>query len=370
MFEMHRYEGEVKKSGRDREASRPQRMVASRRQNRDSLTVFASGCGDGGARPVSQVELLMFVNCVRSVVANLIVALAASAIVDWPSACADESAASVNFDLGEGKKLGVGPAKEHSGIVKSRNWPNLFWMHNDSGDEPRIYPVQRNGKVLKSEREPERPGVTIAGAINVDWEDITVDDRGRVIVADVGNNRNDRRDLVLYIVPEPAPQAERTTFIKRLFFRYPGQKDFPAPKDDFNYDCEAIFTIGDAIYLCSKHRSDSLTKLYKLDPSSNEEVQTAELVDSFDVQGQATGADATPDGKRIVINTYEDIWLFDVVDPERPLSGPVKRLSFENNDDVEAVCFADDETLIIGAEAAGRIWEVPLSAFADYERAE
>jgi hypothetical protein len=242
-------------------------------------------------------------------------------------------------------------------------------MHNDSGDEPRIYPVRRSGEVAKSEREPDRPGVAIAGAFNVDWEDITVDDRGRVIVADVGNNRNDRRDLVLYIVPEPAPQAERTTYLKRLFFRYPGQEKFPAPKEDFNYDCEAIFTIGDVIYLCSKHRSDTLTKLYRLDPESNEEVQTAELVDSFDVLGQATGADATPDGKRIVINTYENLWLFDVTDPERPLSGPVKRLPFKNDDDVEAVCFADNETLIIGAEAAGRIWEVPLSAFVEYKPA-
>lgn len=280
------------------------------------------------------------------------------------------SAPSATFDLGKGKRLGDGPAEEHSGIVRSRNWSDVFWMHNDSGDEPRIYPVRRNGKVEKSEREPDNPGVDIAGAINVDWEDIAVDDRGRVIVADVGNNRNDRRDLVLYIVPEPSPLAERTTFIKKLFFRYPTQTEFPAPQDDFNYDCEAIFTIANQIYLCSKHRSDTLTKLYRLDPDSNEEVQTAEFVDSFDVLGQATGADATPDGKRIIVNTYEDLWLFDVVDPARPLSGPVKRLSFVNDDDVEAVCFADDETLIIGAEAAGRIFEVPLAAFVDYPRAD
>lgn len=274
------------------------------------------------------------------------------------------------YDLGEGSALGAGPAKEHSGIVKSRNWPDVYWMHNDSGDEPRIYPVRRGGEVVKSEREPETPGVTIAGAINVDWEDITVDDRGRVIVADVGNNRNDRRDLVLYIVPEPAPQAERTTFVKRLFFRYPGQEEFPAPKDDFNYDCEAIFTIGDAIYLCSKHRSDTLTKLYMLDPNSDEEVQTAEFVDSFDVHGQATGADATADGKQIVITTYTDLWLFDVADPAKPLSGPVKRLSFNNGDDVEAVCFADEASLIIGAEASGRIFEAPLKAFKTVERSD
>lgn len=295
---------------------------------------------------------------------------AAVVLVDLRTGCADDAARATPFDLGKGKKLGDGPAAEHSGIVKSRNFPDLFWMHNDSGDEPRIYPVQRNGKVAKSERDPDNPGVEIAGAINVDWEDITVDDRGRVIVADVGNNRNDRRDLVLYIVPEPAPQAERTTFVKKLFFRYPGQTSFPAPEDDFNYDCEAIFTIGDTIYLCSKNRSNTLTQLYRLDPNSNEEVQTAVLVDEFDVLGKATGADATPDGKRIVINTYENLWLFDVVDPAKPLSGPVKRLSFVNEDDVEAICFADDETLIIGAEAAGRIFEVPLAAFVDYPRAD
>ena len=48
------------------------------------------------------------------------------------------SAPSATFDLGKGKRLGDGPAEEHSGIVRSRNWADVFWMHNDTGDEPRI----------------------------------------------------------------------------------------------------------------------------------------------------------------------------------------------------------------------------------------
>jgi hypothetical protein len=72
------------------------------------------------------------------------------------------------FDLGEGRKLGKGPSREHSGIVKSRNWPDLYWMQNDSGDEPRIYPVRRDGSVYFSERDSENPGVLIGGAVNVD----------------------------------------------------------------------------------------------------------------------------------------------------------------------------------------------------------
>jgi hypothetical protein len=43
-------------------------------------------------------------------------------------------------------KLPPGPVKENSGIVRSRRIPDLFWMHNDSGDEPRVYPIRRNGE--------------------------------------------------------------------------------------------------------------------------------------------------------------------------------------------------------------------------------
>jgi len=95
-------------------------------------------------------------------------------------------------------KLGPGPAKENSGIVKSRNFPELCWMHNDSGDEPRIYPIHRDGSNYDDTRYAEESGFLIGGAINVNWEDIAVDADGNVIVADTGNNENDRRDLVLY----------------------------------------------------------------------------------------------------------------------------------------------------------------------------
>jgi hypothetical protein len=268
------------------------------------------------------------------------------------------------IDLGPGLALGEGPAKENSGIVKSRQWSDLFWMQNDSGDEPRIYPVRRDGSVYASSRYPETPGVLIGGAINVDWEDIAVDASGHVIVADIGNNGNDRRDLVLYYLAEPSPDAGRTAVLRRIFVRYPEQNAFPAPDDDFNYDAEAIFTLGDVVFICTKHRSDTLTRVYRLDFDQSAEVQVLRLVDTFDVKGQATGADATPAGDKVVITTYDSIWLFEGVDSRRPLSGPVRRLRFSPCDgDVEAVCFADNETLILGAEATKRLYEVNLKSF-------
>jgi len=99
-----------------------------------------------------------------------------------------------------------GPAgsKEVSGIVASRQWPGVFWVHNDSGDEPRIYPVDRQGRMRKSARAADAPGVLIGSVINSDWEDIAVDASGHVIVADVGNNSNGRRDLALTTSSSPS----------------------------------------------------------------------------------------------------------------------------------------------------------------------
>jgi hypothetical protein len=208
------------------------------------------------------------------------------------------------YQLGEGRPLGEGPAKENSGIVKSRQWPDLFWMHNDSGDEPRIYPVRADGTVYVSSRYPDVPGVLVGGAINVDWEDIAVDASGRIIVADFGNNDNDRRDLTLYVIPEPSPTSGRTTYLRKVTFCYPEQRQFPAPQDDFNYDAEALFTLGDAVFVCTKHRSDSFTRVYKLDETAPDgDVRPLKLVDEFDVRGQVTGADATPDARRLVLLT-------------------------------------------------------------------
>ena len=181
-----------------------------------------------------------------------------------------------------GPQLGPGPVRENSGIVKSRLWPNVFWMQNDSGDEPRVYAVRRDGSVHASDRY-ELPGTLIGGAINVDWEDIGVDKQGHLIVAGFGNNRNDRRDLVLYYLMEPDPTAGRTTWLRRVFFRYPDQEQFPAPSDNFNFDGEALFAIDDVVYVLSKHCSDTATRLYRFDPKTwhADQVNTLEYVERF-----------------------------------------------------------------------------------------
>lgn len=257
-------------------------------------------------------------------------------------------------------KLGPGPVKENSGIVKSRSTPNLFWMHNDSDDDPRVYPINALGVNYQSSRYAETPGVLIGDAINVDWEDITMDAEGNLIVADVGNNGNDRRDLVLYYLFEPAAVAGRTTLRKKVFVHYPDQRQFPAPADDFNFDCEAVFTVGNTVHLLSKQRSGTVAKLYRLDDPQPERSNPLTLVERFDFQGQAVGADATADGLRLIVVTYEALWLFERDSTDQGFfSGRISWAPYKSQQ-VEAVCFADEQLVYLADEDLGELFAADL----------
>jgi hypothetical protein len=258
--------------------------------------------------------------------------------------------------------LGRGPAKENSGIVRSRRDATIFWMHNDSGDEPRVYPIRADGRVVASTRDPESPGTLIGGAVNSDWEDIALDASGRLIVADFGNNSNARADLTLYFVEEPEPTAERTAYTRKVLFRYPDQTQRPAPRTDFNFDAEAIFTVADEVFVLTKHRSDTFTKLYRLATRDEGVVNVLEYIDRFDIRGQATGADASDDGRTLVVLTYDRIWLFEREDLGTPFfKGKISSRGYRMADgksDSEAICFETPETVLIADEARGKLYRV------------
>jgi len=248
---------------------------------------------------------------------------------------------------------------ELSGIVRSRSNNNVFWIHNDSGDQPRVFAIDSLGQFYRSDRYRNYEGIVVAGATNVDWEDITMDNKGNLVIADIGNNGNDRKDLVLYVVPEPSPVSSNTTFLKKLFFKYPDQKAFP-DKANFNYDSEAIFFADDHFHLLSKDRSDTYTRLYRMDQEKTEEVNTLTLLDRFNIGGKVTAADASEDGNRIVVITYKSIWIFERTSPSSSyFSGHIWWLPV-TAPQIESVCFKDAQTLWLLDENTAALYEVPV----------
>ncbi|MCY3811713.1 MAG: hypothetical protein OXH15_07965 [Gammaproteobacteria bacterium] len=245
---------------------------------------------------------------------------------------------------------------EVSGIVKSSRG-DFYWVHNDSGDSPRVFAIDAEGVPLKPPWMPielaDWPGHAIDNATHFDWEDIALAD-GVLFIADVGNNGNARRDLGVYMVNEPDPLAiHKMRAQSYLPVRYPDQEDHPG--DVWHFDCEAVFVADGSLYFLTKHRQSRQigegapgTKLYRLDTDYTDVENVLTLLGRREDVSQVTAADMSPDGSRLAVATYTTLWLFDrPADGDDWLSGKAWRLDLDPDQakQLEALAWEDATSL-------------------------
>ena len=220
---------------------------------------------------------------------------------------------------------------ESSGLARSRRHPGVFWTHNDSGDSARFFAIDASGNVLAE--------FAVDGASHEDWEDIAIDDDGFLYLGDVGNNSNDRDDLVVYRVAEPDPAAGdgHVGVERRLRFAYADQGEL-GDRGRMNFDSEAIFSRAGQVYIFTKHRSDTATQLYRLDPEVSA-LQQLEPIARFDLGGEiegflgnTTAADLSPDGSRLALLTYRGVFLSPPQGALTVLGTPFVRLVLDSLD--------------------------------------
>jgi hypothetical protein len=204
--------------------------------------------------------------------------------------------------------------REPSGVTKSPKHDNVFWVHGDSGTGNWLFAINRDGELLTRMR--------VKGAINVDWEDITHDDQGNLWLGDIGNNDSSRRDLAVYRIAEPRPDAalNEVRVDLRVPFSYPEQTLFGDKRADF--DAESLFWWRGDLWLLTKHRSDDLTHLYRFPALTGEAVElervaTFDLGASFEGErkrwtGQATAAEVAPDGRHWALLSYDAVFVFEI----------------------------------------------------------
>ena len=262
------------------------------------------------------------------------------------------------FQLQASAKVDKKLVPECSALWASQQNPGVFWTLSDSGNKPEIVPIRSDGSLAWGNK-----GITIKGAKNNDWEAITGDAEGNMVVADVGNNIYNRRQLNLYLFKEPSAQNPEVAEVKTLSFTWPDQKEFPDP--ELKHDCESVFKVKGNIYFLTKHRRDTLTELWRLDiPKANEQASLTKIA-QFDAKGMVTDASVSPDGKSLAILTYRAIWvitlplagenIFNGPMSYAPLSPPV--LSWQ----IEGCAWLDAQTLLVGSEQ-GDLFKIPLSA--------
>ena len=215
--------------------------------------------------------------------------------------------------------------KETSGLVFFRD---ELWTINDSGNDPILYHLDTlTGNVLQE--------ITISDAANIDWEALAQDDES-IFIGDFGNNSGNRDDLGIYIVTKDdiPVNGNGSVTSEYISFEYPDYPGSVSRKKENNFDCEALITIEDSLYLFSKNYGDNQTKLYRLPKVPGE--YTAELLDTYNTSGLVTGADYNIESKEITLVGYTNnsyvpfFWLLFDYHENDLFSGNKRRIDLLN----------------------------------------
>lgn len=190
-----------------------------------------------------------------------------------------------------------------------------FYVHNDERRD--VFIIDEAGNHLGAFK--------LDGAKSKDWEDIARVPHGDghlLVIADVGDNAQQRKDVELYFFEEPGPDFKggNVNVQHKLFLRYP---DGPRDVESLAYDPESR-----SLLLLSKR--DTPPRLYgvPLERALSETKLVAEYlaeVPGFRPPGrldlltnpkrgfwvsQPTGMDISADGRMAAVITYRSLYLF------------------------------------------------------------
>lgn len=224
---------------------------------------------------------------------------------------------------------------EVSGIAQSRQ-QFVLWMINDSGDEPMVYAVDVRKGLLSKHR--------LAGAANVDWEDIAIARRttepgaqgstpSDLYIADIGDNSAKRKNVVIYRVPEPDVVNSTTipeTSVEKFELTYP----------DGPRDAEAMLVdpLSREIVIVTKR--DAKARVYSCSALTTSPVQLTfrgELPFTL-----ITAGDVASNGRTMILKNYHKAWEW-TRDPKEPLWRALlrqgRRIPYGPELQGEAVCY-------------------------------
>jgi hypothetical protein len=237
------------------------------------------------------------------------------------------------------------PIREASGLVASRTQRGVFWTINDSGNLPHLFAIDRTGKLLAEFR--------VRGAVNIDWESLALDDKGHLYIGDVGNNStrlfpNGLPVRSVIRLREPSLKAAgrasngamaEVTADQIYYYGFP----------DKPFDVEGMFERDGAIYLFSKVRK-SPAALYRL--TLDRPGETTKLAEVCKLPGLTliTGADISPDGRRLAICSYTYALCVELTAGQglEELPKLERRLVRYNSDDIESCAWDRDDLILVG----------------------
>ena len=230
---------------------------------------------------------------------------------------------------------------EISGIAPSRERDDVLWVHNDSGDEPRLLAIDTSAGLLAE--------IRVSGAANVDWEDIasaSINGKSWLYIADTGDNGKSRKRITVYRCAEPRIETswhDTTIFItpESMLLSYP----------DGERDCEALFVDArdESVYLITKTGDDSSEVFSKRwqagsTPVILDHAGYLRIPALFAPLRLVTAADLAADGSAALVRTYTAIYEYR--SPAEPVllfaRSPRSLPGLTAQPQAEALCYSRD----------------------------
>ncbi len=210
-------------------------------------------------------------------------------------------------------RVSDGALNELSDLVPSRANPGILWAHNDSGGDPALYAIEGTTGALVGT-------LTVEGVRNHDWEDLAVapcpadgDAGDCLFVGDAGDNGLSRDDVAVLVVPEPRVEGAFDVAVAPTIYRF----DWPEGRNNV----EGLGVGPDGLPVLVTKRVDATADVFRFPTMDASRTVTVELVARIDTgdpadehAAEATGADVSPDGTRLLVRTYDHLLEYPLID--------------------------------------------------------
>ncbi len=205
--------------------------------------------------------------------------------------------------------LGDARLIEASGMVASPGNPEVLWVHNDSGDTARLFAIATDGHALGT--------LALPNVTAVDFEDLAAgpcpDLSGPCLyVADTGDNKLRREQLVVYAVPEPQVARDHPLADNA---EAPFVWIFPlVVPERANIEALVVLPDASAMVLFEKTEAEQARVFRYAAPWTPLFPATVEVTGRVAMPGgvgplrQITGADLHPSGTRLLLRGYGAVY--------------------------------------------------------------
>lgn len=248
---------------------------------------------------------------------------------------------------------------EASGIAESLRYPDHFWVHNDSGDEARLFLINRQGETVVT--------LILQGTTHRDWEDIATGpgvEQGEsyIYVGEIGDNGAQHTYKNIYRLKEPVlanlneGQNVLSGAVETITFSYL----------DGNRDAETLMVDSQTkdIYIVSKR--EERVQVYLLEyPQTLTDTLVLPVVQTLPYT-RVTAGDISADGSEIVLKTLTSVYYWKRNNTEtipEALGRRAERLPYFIEPQGEAIAWLKDGSGYITVSETSNANVIPILYF-------